>query len=223
MFKNYIAVLLSLSIILSSCSKGNDIGRVSQTNDSPPPLTDSQDSTDAEVESLYPLTEDEKSDCSENPYLSHCPCIELSTQEQKRACADSCLKYPTKPYCNINLYDEDESIDNRKQDKPQSSGWSTKTWVIGTLVIASLVVVGVAVVWYVYGGRAYDKMLGIDRTINSYPVKFHMWISNLFRRKRHGFKPITIGDLPSFIPPPSLEPQPSLSTPPQSPLSQTGT
>ncbi|MCA6071459.1 MAG: hypothetical protein LE168_03635, partial [Endomicrobium sp.] len=57
MFNKHIAVLLSLSIILSSCSKGNDIGRVSQTNDSPPPLTDSQDSTDAKVASLCSLTD----------------------------------------------------------------------------------------------------------------------------------------------------------------------
>ncbi|MCA6071787.1 MAG: hypothetical protein LE168_05435 [Endomicrobium sp.] len=152
-------------------------------------MTDSQDSTDAKVASLCSLTDKGKRACAENPNLSsYC---KLSTEEQERVCADSCLKYPTKPYCNINALQNEHENSDRKQDKPQSSGWSTKTWVIGSVVVGIVLVAVVAgVVVYIRGGRAFDKMLGIDRTINSYPVKFHMWISNLFRHRRYGFSPI---------------------------------
>ncbi|MCA6071383.1 MAG: hypothetical protein LE168_03205, partial [Endomicrobium sp.] len=155
-----------------------------------PPLTDSQDSTDAKVASLCSLTDKGKRACAENPNLSsYC---KLSTEQQERACADSCLKYPAKPYCNINALQNEHENSDRKQDKPQSSGWSTKTWVIGSVVVGILVVAVIGVVVYIRGGRAFDKMPPVDRIINddySPSVRFHMLANNLFRHMRYGFKP----------------------------------
>ncbi|MCA6071598.1 MAG: hypothetical protein LE168_04425, partial [Endomicrobium sp.] len=78
-------------------------------------------------------------------------------------------------------------------------------------------IVVVAVVWYVYKKRSLERILG---SVYDNPKEYE---GKSLRELKSAFKSSTIGNLPQFVPPPSLEPQPSLSTPPQSPLSQTGT